>query len=130
MTTSCLTGTRVLLVEDEGAISLLLESLLESLGCRIAGLASTLSEADRLAASADIDVALLDVNVGGVPVYPAAERLVARGIPIVFSTGYGAEGLDRRWHSTPILVKPFTVRQLENMLRRALRGRSPAGSGA
>jgi CheY-like chemotaxis protein len=114
-------GVRVLLVEDEGAISLLLETLLESLGCGIVGPASSLAEADRYAAEADFDIALLDVNVGGHRIYPVAERLLARNIPFVFSTGYGTEGLDRRWHSTPVLVKPFTARQLEASLRRTLK---------
>ncbi|MDX9740139.1 MAG: response regulator [Gammaproteobacteria bacterium] len=117
-----LTGVRVMLVEDEGAISLLLETLLESLGCRVVGPASSLSQADKLAAEAEIDVALLDVNVGGERIYPVAEHLAARRVPIVFSTGYGTDGLDRRWHSTPVLVKPFSARQLETALRRVLKG--------
>lgn len=124
------TGVRVLLVEDEGAISLLLESLLESLGCRIVGPASSLADAVRFAADADFDVGLLDVNIGGQRVYPVAERLIERGIPFVFSTGYGTEGLDRRWHTAPVLVKPFTARQLETSLRRTLKDRNCGGSAA
>jgi CheY-like chemotaxis protein len=124
------TGIRVLLVEDEGAISLLLETLLEALGCRIVGPASSLAEASRFAADAEFDVGLLDVNIGGQRIYPVAERLIERGIPFIFSTGYGTEGLDRRWHSTPVLVKPFTARQLETCLRRTLKDRICGGSAA
>lgn len=120
-----LAGLRILLVEDEGAISLLLESLLEAAGCAVVGPASSLVEAQRLAEAAQIDLALLDVNVGGHQIYPVAERLSSRRIPIIFSTGYGPDGLDPRWKRTPVLVKPFTARQLESMLRRTLRDQSP-----
>lgn len=115
---AALEGLRVLLVEDEGAISLLLESLLEGLGCRVVGVASSLGDALRLAETPGIDIALLDVNVGGEPVYPVAERLAERGVPIVFSTGYGVSGLALRWRTAPVLVKPFTSRQLEAVLRK------------
>lgn len=120
-----LDGLRVLLVEDEGAISLLLESLLETLGCRVVGVASVLDDALRIAETAELDVALLDVNVTGQPVYPVAERLAVRGVPIIFSTGYGAAGLAARWRTTPVLVKPFTARQLETALRKVRRAAGP-----
>ncbi len=111
---------RVLVVEDEALIALLLEDMLEELGCHLVGIAASVGEGLALAASAVADVAVLDVNVGGTDVYPVAERLAARGIPFVFSTGYGAEGLPERWRGRPVVGKPFMLDDLRRALRAAL----------
>lgn len=125
-----LAGLRVLLVEDEGAISLLLESLLQMLGCRTVAVATSLEEAMAFDRGAVVDIAVLDVNIAGKPVYPLAERLCASGIPIVFSTGYGAAGLAEAWRGVPVLLKPFTARQLAAALDAAHRSRKEVSAGA
>ncbi len=125
-----LAGLRILLVEDEGAISLLLESLLQALGCRVVGVAASLDEALALSRGVVVDIALLDVNIAGTPVYPLAEQLRARSVPIVFSTGYGVAGLAEPWRSAPVLLKPFTVGQLASVLRRVRQAQTGACAGA
>lgn len=115
-----LTNLRVLVVEDEPAISMLLEDMLDDLGCQVIGPAANVAEALTLADSAAIDVAVLDVNVGGKPVYPVVEALVARDIGIVFSTGYGSAGIDERYRDRPMLPKPFGQSDLEKRLRAAI----------
>ncbi len=113
-----LAGLRVLVVEDESLIGMLAEDLLEQLGCRMMGLVSTLGRALEMAKSADIDFALLDVDIGGEPVYPVAAALQARGVPFVFMSGYG--GLEGPWRDRPIVHKPFDLVQLKAEIERAV----------
>lgn len=115
-----LAGRRVILVEDEILVALLLEDMLEEIGCQVVGVASSVEEALALAATADAEVALLDVNIAGELVYPVAERLQERCIPIVFSTGYESSALPERWRSCPILNKPYGVKQLKSALSSTL----------
>jgi DNA-binding response OmpR family regulator len=58
------------------------------------------------------DAAVLDVNLGGEPVFPLADRLCARGVPILFATGYGASGLPASYAHHPVLQKPYPPEQL------------------
>ena len=115
-----LAGLRVLVVEDESLIGMLAEDLLEQLGCRMVGLVSTVSRAIETVQTAELDFALLDVDIGGEPVYPVALALQARGVPFLFMSGYG--GLDGPWRGRPIVQKPFDVDQLKSEIERALRG--------
>lgn len=114
-----LAGLRVLVVEDESLIGMLAEDLLEQLGCRMVGLVSSLRKAVELAKSAELDLALLDVDIGGEPVYPVALALQARGVPFLFMSGYG--GLDGPWRAHPMVQKPFDVEQLSREIERVLR---------
>lgn len=114
-------GRRVLLVEDEAMIAMLLEDMLGDLGCEIVGPAYALDPALALAAGDNaIDVAILDVNLAGRPVFELADALRGRGVPMVFSTGYGARGLRDIDRDVPVLGKPFHPRELAVALRRAL----------
>jgi CheY-like chemotaxis protein len=114
-------GRRVLLVEDEAMIALLLEDMLSDLGCEVVGPAYAFESAMELAASdTPIDVAILDVNLAGRPVFEVADTLKARGVPIVFSSGYGASGLRAADRNAPVLPKPFKLQDLAAALRRAL----------
>ncbi|MDB5559865.1 MAG: hypothetical protein JWQ36_2799 [Enterovirga sp.] len=115
-----LAGVRVLVVEDEVAISLLLEDMLLEMGCEVVGPAGRLSAAAELAANEQLDIAVLDVNLAGQPIYPVAEALAARGVPFVFSTGYGSAGIDEPFRDRPVLQKPFAQNELERILRSAL----------
>ena len=75
-----------------------------------------LDEAMALARDRDIDVAILDVNLSGNPVYPVAEVLAGRGVPFIFSTGYGEEGLPDAYRDCHMLQKPFQLENLEQAL--------------
>src|SRR5882672_10430883 len=86
-------GARVLVVEDELMIRMLLEDMLGELGYTVAAAAANMNEALEAAKNADFDLAILDVNLNGEPVSPVADALVARGVPFVFATGYGEHGL-------------------------------------
>ena len=110
MTTGLLDGYRVLIVEDEALVSMLLEDMLADHGCEVAGTASRIGQALDLLADPDVvfGAAILDVNLGGEPIFPVAEALAARGAPFVFATGYGAGGLPEHWRDRPTLQKPFS----------------------
>ncbi|MBA1247746.1 response regulator [Pseudomonas sp. JZ134] len=111
------TRKRVLLVEDETLIAMLLEDILDELGYDVAGSAADFDEGMRLASSETFDLAILDVNVGGREIFPIAEQLAARDIPFMFSTGYGAYGLPEEWKNRPVLAKPFKPDDLERALQ-------------
>lgn len=109
-------GLRLMVAEDEFHVLLLVEDLLHSLGCEVAERASNLAQAITCAKTCDVDAALLDINLGGEHIYPAAEILRARNIPMVFATGYGAHGVEPAWRDCTILQKPFLIQQLERAL--------------
>jgi CheY-like chemotaxis protein len=115
-----LAGRRVLVVEDESLVSMLLEDALAEIGCELAGLASRFQDAMDKATSLSFDVAVLDVNLNGQQTLPIAEVLIGRGLPFVFATGYGAIGLPESLRTMPVLHKPFRVCDLEKALRTAL----------
>ena len=113
-------GLKVLVVEDETLICMMIEDLLIELGCIVIGPSSNLDKALALAGEALMDVAILDVNLDGIRSEPVADRLSARGVPFVFATGYGTNGVSERYRSAPVLKKPFTERDLRQALRQAL----------
>jgi CheY-like chemotaxis protein len=115
-----MSGRRVLVVEDESLVAMLLETMLEDMGCVPVGPAATIDEALKLVDSEMFDAALLDVNVAGQPVFPVARALEARGIPLVFSTGYGEGGLPEAWRGRPTVQKPFTEAVIRDALMSAL----------
>lgn len=115
---TALSSLKVLVVEDEALVSMLVEDMLTDLGCTIVGPAAEIEEALRLAGSAEIDAALLDVNLGGRPIFPVADALKARGVPFAFASGYGEAGLTEDHRGATVLQKPFR----EADLRRVLEG--------
>lgn len=110
---------KVLVVEDETVVSFLVEDMLLELGCREVVHAADIGSALRLIEDG-VDLAVLDVNLGGEKVYPVAEFLTARGIPFVFATGYGRQGLEADWLDRPVIQKPFRLDVLADALRSAL----------
>jgi CheY-like chemotaxis protein len=111
---------RILVVEDELMIRMLLEDMLGELGYTVAAEAARIEEALEAAKNADFDIAILDVNLNGQPISPVADALVARGMPFVFATGYGERGLPEPYRDRPTLKKPFQMDGLKQMLQTAL----------
>src|SRR5256884_7795084 len=115
---------RILVVEDELMIRMLLEDMLGQLGYTIAAEAARIDEALAAIRTTEFDVAILDVNLNGQTIAPVAEALVARGTPFVFATGYGERGLPEAYRNRPTLKKPFQLEGLKQMLQSALDGGS------
>jgi CheY-like chemotaxis protein len=115
-------GKRVLIVEDELMIRMLLEGMLTDLGHSVAAEAGGLDEAIALAKQAEFDLAVLDVNLNGAPVTPVVEILVERGVPFIFASGYGQRGLPEAYRTAPILQKPFQADALEDAIRAVANG--------
>ena len=114
---------RILIVEDEMMIAMLLEDMLVDLGCSVVGPSASLEPALDLAKSDDaLDVAILDVNLAGQPVFPVADILRAKGDPIIFSSGYGDAGLREIDRAATVLQKPFRAGDLARALTTALAG--------
>jgi CheY-like chemotaxis protein len=111
---------RVLVVEDELMIRMLLEDMLGELGYTVAAEAGHLAEALEATKTADFDLAILDVNLDGQPISPVVDALIARGTPFVFATGYGERGLPEPYRDRPMLKKPFQIEGLKQMLESAL----------
>jgi len=111
---------RIMLVEDEALIALMLEDMVEAMGCAVTGLAPRIALGVSMAASGDFDLAILDVNVAGENIEPVAERLAQRGIPFIFATGYGEAGVPLRYRGRPVVAKPFRSEQLESAIQKAL----------
>jgi CheY-like chemotaxis protein len=115
-----LKGQRVLVIEDESAITMLIEDLLADLGCVLVGIVARLAEAAARIETLDYDLAILDVNLNGKQSFTIADRLIAIGKPVVFSTGYGRCVIPERLQHTPILQKPFRQAEFAAALRQAL----------
>jgi CheY-like chemotaxis protein len=109
-------GKRVLVVEDEPMIRLLLDDMLNDLGYSMAAEAGRLDEALTAASEAEFDVAILDVNLNGEPITPVVEVLVRRGVPFVFVSGYARRGIPEEHSKIPLLQKPFQADGLARAL--------------
>ncbi len=110
-------GARILIVEDEALIAMLLEEMLTDLGYELAGTAATLAQALELAEATELDGAILDLSLGGEKSLPVADALAARGIPYMFASGYGRSGLEEPYASRALLRKPFDFDELEAALK-------------
>jgi DNA-binding NtrC family response regulator len=122
-----LAGKQVLIVEDETLIAMLLEDMIRDLGGIIAATASRVDRARQIIedSSVRLDLAVLDVNIAGEPVFPLASLLSERGVPFAFSTGYGSATLPEPWRGRPTLHKPFTLEQVGSVLAKALAASKP-----
>jgi CheY-like chemotaxis protein len=112
---------RTIVVEDEPLVRLMTEDILISAGCVVVAAASSLNEALIHISAMEFDLAVLDINLAGTEVYPAAELLRSKGTPIIFVTGYGRRGVQDAWHVFPILQKPFSTRDIEQAIARVRR---------
>ena len=115
---------KVLVVEDEIMVAMLVEDMLHDLGHLPVGPAARLAAGIGLAETEQLDLAILDINLGNEKSFPIADILTRRGIPVIFATGYGAKGLDERFASFPVLTKPFEDSTFANAIVTALARRS------
>ena len=106
---------RVLLVEDEALVGIMIQECLNELGFRVTGPVCTASEALSAAKDGLFDAAILDINLGDGSVYRVAEILSARSVPFIFVTGYDSDSVDRRFHEVPILQKPIERQMLQKI---------------
>jgi len=110
---------RLLVVEDESLIAMAICQDLASLGWDIVGPASSIEEARRMLADAELpDAAVLDVNLSGKPVYPLAEWLQAHRVPFVFCSGYEQLEDHPTYEAWPRVRKPVDIQALDSELRR------------
>ena len=102
-----LADRRLLVVEDEMFVAMLIEDLLVEEGCTVVGPAASVADALKLMDGTRLDGAVLDVNLGSETVYPVADALGRAGVPFVFVTGYGAGSLIEAHRGHPTIAKPF-----------------------
>lgn len=116
-----LAGRRILVVEDEYLVATALAEELADLGVDVVGPAPSVSRALALIhRTPDLDLALLDVNLGGEAVYPVADALSDRGVPIVLVTGYDRDAMPERYQDATTLQKPIGSRAVLEALRQRL----------
>jgi CheY-like chemotaxis protein len=113
-----LSGRRMLVVEDEMLVLIMIEDMLADLGCNSVTSAATVDKALALITAQVFDVALLDMNLNGSDSHPVAEALAARGIPFVYSTGNTGQSLRDGYSDRPVLKKPFKYEELSAILTR------------
>jgi DNA-binding response OmpR family regulator len=129
LTASCISqedplqGLRVLVVEDEALVAMLIEEYLTEFGCVVACSARRVSNGLESIRESRFGAAVLDVNVAGESVSPIAEALEKEKIPFVFASGYGARGIEARWSGRPVLEKPFAAQDLRLALLASLKQR-------
>lgn len=119
MSESPLIGRKILVVEDEPMIVMLIESLLEELGCVVADVAARPAPALGIIDTTEIDAAILDVNLNGDDSFGIATVLADRRIPFVFATGYGGSRLPPQFADRPVLQKPYRIEELAEALEAA-----------
>ncbi len=106
---------RVLLVEDEALVAMMIQETMTEFGFQVIGPVSTASEALAAARNSQFEAAVLDINLGDGMVYTVAEILSKRGVPFVFVTGYDAESVDSRFTGVPVLQKPIERNMLQKV---------------
>jgi CheY-like chemotaxis protein len=117
-----LSNRKVLVVEDEMMIAMLIEDMLDAFGCRLVGPATSVPRALELLDKEQVEVAVLDLNLDGKDTYAIADALRQKGVPFIFATGYGLTGVRVEYENRPVLQKPFQARELETALVEALAG--------
>jgi CheY-like chemotaxis protein len=123
-----ISGNRILVVEDEALVAIAIREALEEQGYSVIGPCNRITDAMVALRHNRVDAAVLDVNLGDDSVYPLADTLVAESIPFIFVTGYGAEELDRRFMTVPILQKPIERQALQAIFTQS--PRAPARSAS
>ena len=114
---------RVLVVEDEMLLAMLMEDSLMDCGCDVVGPVARVADGVKLASSERLDGAILDINIAGTEVFPVAFELARRGVPFIFVSGYDSHNLPEAWRGRPILKKPFRPRDLARNMAKAFANR-------
>lgn len=112
-----LSGRRVLVVEDELLVLMMIEDMLADLGCESVTVAATTEQALALICAQVFDAAMLDMNLSGNSSHSVAEALIARGVPFAYCTGNNGRDTRDRYPDRPVLKKPFKFEQLVEILR-------------
>ncbi|HEY1143926.1 MAG TPA: response regulator [Sphingomicrobium sp.] len=120
--TDSLTGTRVLVVEDEYYLADDLSRTLKSAGAEVVGPVATLADAERLVDAEAFDCAVVDMNLRGDFAFEFAERLTQTGIPFIVTTGYNSASLPDRLKDVPRIEKPFSPTEVVEQLSRMIPG--------
>lgn len=120
-------GQRVLLVEDEPLVALLLEDIIEGFGGSVAASASSLPRALERARAEEFDLAILDINLRGEMSYPAAELLSRHGVAVILVTGYARDTIPSSLRFAPVLQKPYSAQDIGRAIDSVL-GISPRPS--
>lgn len=111
---------RILIVEDEPLISMMLEDFLTSIGHDVHGICETLEEAQDAITKGGFDLAIMDVNLKGENVWPAAFRLHEEGRPFILATGGHVDPPPPEFAKTPLLAKPYTIDRVRPLIDAAL----------
>jgi two-component sensor histidine kinase/DNA-binding response OmpR family regulator len=117
---STLPSKRALVVEDEALIGMLTMHMVKEMGYSIVGPMTNIADANAVIGKDDFDVAIIDLNLNGVPAYPLADALHTKGVPFVFVTGYAQDSIDRRFSHIPIVQKPIPREDLANAIARVV----------
>jgi CheY-like chemotaxis protein len=112
---------RVLLVEDEPLVSMMLADMLSAFGHKVDGPYSRFSDAILAAKTGNLQAGILDVNLGGEKTYAVADILTNRKIPFAFVTGYGPDSIVSAFSHAPVLQKPIEAAKLHALLQQIVR---------
>lgn len=118
-------GPCILVVEDETFLATLIEDILVNAGYRVLKAGRVDTALQLVTSGAPIDAALLDVNLNGIEVYPVATQLRELGVPFVFASGYGREGLPSEFNDCPVVQKPYLPDAIKAALARSLSKGAP-----
>jgi CheY-like chemotaxis protein len=125
MSEPLLSGRRMLVVEDEMMLLVMIEDMLSDLGCQSVSVAATVKQALALVSTRPFDIAILDVNLNGEMSFRVADALAALHVPFIFSSGYGADALTEEYRDRPLLRKPYSYHDLEDVLYRVVAKMAP-----
>jgi CheY-like chemotaxis protein len=114
-------GCYVFLVDDELMIRMMVAAMLQELGYRVASEAGRVEEALGLVQRTEFDIAIIEINLHGEPVFPVAKAIKARNRPFIFATGYSASALPSEFSDRPALQKPFQIEILKKLLEVTLK---------
>jgi PAS domain S-box-containing protein len=120
---------RVLLVEDEALVAMMIQECLTEYGHSVVGPIGRAAEALAAAKQGEFDAAILDINLSDGMAYPVAEILSQRGVPFAFVTGYEADTVDERFSKVPVLQKPIERQMLQRLFVSNAAGAAPSNPG-
>jgi len=120
-----LTGRRVLVLEEDEPVAVLLAAILKGLGCEMVGPANRIDDAIRLTISEPIDAAILDVAIGGEVTFAVADELINKGIPYAFVSGNKTPANIQRYAPVSIVTKPYSAEHIRQVLSELIEGAKP-----